>query len=295
MVSLLTAFKRRLVGETSCSLVSGFSLSDFTSNFAFIRVFSGEYLYLFSVPVTNPYESDKILAEYLLFHYGADDEILGKIPGPREALSFPRRSVSELIGPMQRDACALDLGCAVGRSTFELARYAASVTGIDFSASFIAAAQELKTAGQIESSRRIEGDLTAPFTAKVPAGIDPSRVTFETGDATILRPDLAGFDAVLAANLICRLPEPCKFLDRLPQLIKPGGQLLLTTPFTWLEEFTPRANWLGGDGLRSFDALKDILSPHFELQMSKDLPFLIREHERKFQYGVALGSRWLRR
>lgn len=243
----------------------------------------------------NPYESNTLLAEYLLFHYGADDEILGKLPGPREALSFPRRSVSELIGPMQRDARALDVGCAVGRSTFELARYAASVTGLDFSASFIAAAQELKTDGRIESARMIEGGLSVPFTAKVPAGIDPSRVNFETGDATHLRAGLAGFDAVLAANLICRLPEPRKFLDRLPQLVKPGGQLLLTTPFTWLEEFTPRANWLGGDGRRSFDALKEILAPHFELQITRDLPFLIREHERKFQYGVALGSRWLRR
>ncbi len=245
--------------------------------------------------MTNPYESDRLLAEYLLFHYGADAEILGKLPGPREALSFPRRSVSELIGPMQRDSRALDLGCAVGRSSFELARYASSVTGIDFSARFIAAAEELKTNGSCESTRRLEGSLTAPFIAKVPAGIECARVTFETGDAMNLRPGLAGFDAVLAANLICRLPEPRKFLDRLPQLVKPGGQLLLTTPFTWLEEFTPRANWLGGDGRRSFDVLKEILTPHFELQTSKDLPFLIREHERKFQYGIALGSRWMRR
>jgi len=243
----------------------------------------------------NPYESEKLLGEYLLFHYGAADEVLGKTPGPREALNFPARSVSELIGPMGRDSVALDVGCAVGRATFELARYAASVTGIDFSASFITAAQALKSAGQLESSRIIEGSLIAPFTASVPAGIDTARVRFETGDAMALRKDLGGFDAVLAANLICRLPEPRKFLDRLPQLVKPGGQLLLTTPFTWLEEYTPRENWLGGGERRSFDVLKEILTPHFELQITKDLPFLIREHERKFQYGVALGSRWLRR
>lgn len=29
--------------------------------------------------------------------------------------------------------------------------------------------------------------------------------------------------AVLAANLLCRLPDPIAFLDRLPSLIKPGG------------------------------------------------------------------------
>lgn len=243
----------------------------------------------------NPYESDPLLAEYLLFHYGSAEEILGKIPGPREALNFPTRCVSELLGPMQRDSRALDVGCAVGRSAFELARYAEEVRGIDFSERFIGAAQSLKDAGSCESSRRIEGDLTAAFTATVPPGIDRGRVSFDVGDATQLPEALAGFDAVLAANLLCRLPDPMLFLNRLPQLVKPGGQLLLTTPFTWLEEFTPRVKWLSRDGRRSFDVLKEILTPHFELQLTKDLPFLIREHERKFQYGIALGTRWVRR
>ena len=38
----------------------------------------------------------------------------------------------------------LDVGCAVGRSSFEAARYASDVLGIDFSHSFIAAANQLK-------------------------------------------------------------------------------------------------------------------------------------------------------
>lgn len=243
----------------------------------------------------NPYETDKFLAEYLLFHYGSEEEVLGDVPGPRPALNFPRRSVSELIGPMQRDSRALDVGCAVGRATFELARYAAEVIGIDFSRRFIATARGLREAGSCESCRVIEGALTEPFTARVSAGVDMKRVSFEVGDAMALRDGLGTFDAVLAANLICRLPEPARFFAQLPALVKPGGQLLLTTPFTWLEEYTPRENWLGGAGKRSFDALKEILTPHFELQVTKDLPFLIREHERKFQYGVALGTRWLRK
>lgn len=243
----------------------------------------------------NPYETDRFLAEYLLFHYGSEEDVLGDVPGPRMALNFPRRSVSELIGPMQRDSRALDVGCAVGRATFELARYAAEVIGIDFSQRFITAAQGLKAAGSCESTRVIEGALTAPFTAQVPTGVDVSRVTFEVGDAMALRGGLGAFDVVLAANLICRLPEPRRFFAQLPTLVKPGGQLLLTTPFTWLAEYTTSENWLGGEGKRSFEALKEILAPHFELQVTKDLPFLIREHERKFQYGVALGTRWLRK
>jgi len=82
-----------------------------------------------------------------------------------------------------------------------------------------------------------------------------------------------------------------------PSLVKPGGQLLLATPFSWFEEFTPREHWLGGqqDSPSSFEVLRQILEPDFELETTINLPFLIREHSRKFQYGISLGSRWRRR
>ena len=107
---------------------------------------------------------------------------------------------------------------------------------------------------------------------------------------------LGAFDVVLAANLLCRLPDPSVFLARLPSLVKPGGQLLLTTPFTWLEEFTPKEKWIGGcQGTSSADALKKLLEPNFTLRLAKDIPFLIREHSRKFQWSVAWGTRWVRK
>jgi SAM-dependent methyltransferase len=110
-------------------------------------------------------------------------------------------------------------------------------------------------------------------------------------------PELGAFDVVLGANLICRLPDPRKFLARLPSLVKPGGQLLLATPFSWLEEFTPREHWLGGrrDSPSSFEVLSQVLQSDFDLETTTNLPFLIREHSRKFQYGISFGSRWRRR
>ena len=45
----------------------------------------------------------------------------------------------------------------------------------------------------------------------------------------------------------------------------------------------------------TLDALKKILSPHFELSVCKDLPFLIREHARKFQLGISEASVWVRK
>lgn len=106
-----------------------------------------------------------------------------------------------------------------------------------------------------------------------------------------LREDLGAFDIVHAANLLCRLPEPQKLIARLSSLVKPGGQLLLTTPCTWLEDFTPPANWPRGS---TMEWLQAKLSAHFTLSHRADLPFLIREHARKFQWSVALGTRWVR-
>jgi 2-polyprenyl-3-methyl-5-hydroxy-6-metoxy-1,4-benzoquinol methylase len=97
---------------------------------------------------SDGYESDRLLAEYLLFHYGAPEEILPYPFGPREALGYPVRCVTECLGEA-RGGRALDLGCAVGRSTFELARHFEEVIGIDLSRKFIAAAQTLQREGRL--------------------------------------------------------------------------------------------------------------------------------------------------
>lgn len=244
------------------------------------------------------YESDRLVREYLLFHYGEPEEILPWKHGPREALGFAVRCVRDLLNSSSvgRDARALDVGCAVGRSSFELAGHCREVIGIDYSQAFIEAADKVRNAGSLDYEYAVEGDRTARAVARVPAGVDVSRVKFEVGDAMSLRADLGTFDVVLAANLLCRLPDPRVFLARVPELVKPGGQLLLTTPFTWLAEFTPRDKWIGGTGeSESADELTRLLEPHFELKLSKEIPFLIREHARKFQWSTAWGTRWVRR
>lgn len=235
----------------------------------------------------NIYESDKLLAEYLLFHYASADEILPYAFGPKDALEYPARCVSECVTASGR---ALDLGCAVGRSSFELARTCSDVIGIDFSRRFIDAATALKS-GDLPYARLDEGDRVTQLVARVPAGIDRSRVSFETGDAMNLRADLGEFDVVLMANLIDRLSEPQKCLARLPSLVKSGGQLVITSPYTWLEDFTPRANWL----TPTLEGLQAALAPQFDLVSTRDMPFLIREHARKFQWSVAQATIWIRR
>jgi putative 4-mercaptohistidine N1-methyltranferase len=248
----------------------------------------------------NYYDSDRAISEYLLFHYGGYEH---RLPGALEdALHFPIRCVSEGFDAarLPPQARALDLGCAVGRSSFELARHCAQVLGIDFSARFIGVATHLRDNGSFSFNYIEEGELTRPHRAVVPPDIDRRRVNFERGDAVHLRSGLGLFDVVLMANLIDRVNHPAKCLAQLPGLLKPGGQLVITSPYTWLAEYTPCENWLGGfmrDGqpVKTIDTLKTILIPHFELSRRRDLPFVIREHARKFQLGLAEASLWIRK
>ena len=112
----------------------------------------------------------------------------------------------------------------------------------------------------------------------MPFDLKTDSVRFERGDACDLRADLGTFDLVLMANLIDRLPDPAKCLARLPGLISSGGWLVITSPYTWLEEYTPRERWLDGGGRGTFEALRERLAKDFELGEVFDLPFLIREH-----------------
>ncbi|MEM7384137.1 MAG: putative 4-mercaptohistidine N1-methyltransferase [Verrucomicrobiota bacterium] len=246
----------------------------------------------------NPYESKALLDQYLLFHYGTREETLPFPGGPVEALDFAKRTVSENLDPeaVESGGRALDLGCAVGRSAFELSRFCREVIGIDFSASFINAAEEVGR-GPYPYDRLDEGALTTPLQARLPEGARPELCHFETGDAMNLRPDLGEFDIVHVANLLCRLPQPRRCLDRLPALLNPGGILIITSPYTWLDEFTPREAWLGGfrrddRPIVTREALQTALEPTLTLKTTRELPFLIREHSRKYQWSVAQATVW---
>lgn len=244
------------------------------------------------------YESSRGVGEYLLLHYGTAAQISPRIPPPLGSIDFPARCVQALLDParLPAGASALEAGCAVGRAAFELAAHVSHVRAFDYSRAFIDTARRLAAGGTIDAAVAEEGDRSVVHAFTVPPHLPRERVHFETGDAQSFDPGGETFDVVLAANLLCRLPDPSAFLARVPGWIRPGGQLLLTTPCTWLDEYTPRAAWIGGTAASSTrDALLARLSEHFTFDLEVDLPFLIREHARKFQWSIAWGSRWIRR
>lgn len=248
---------------------------------------------LHSGGVSN-YETQEMLNKYLLMHWGSEKNIWGEVPiAPRpEVVHLPLKCAALTVQYAGEFGRALDLGCAVGRSTFEMARHFKEVVGIDYSREFVDSATALQTTGERAYWRKDSGAEGVSLTAKVDKAIDRKRVRFEQGDACTLPLHLKEFDAVLMANVLCRLPDPAACLERMQganALVKHGGVLVMTTPFSWLEEYTPKSRWLDG-----IEGVKKTLT-EFELIHQEELPFLIREHRRRFEYIVTLASVWRRR
>ena len=127
------------------------------------------------------------------------------------------------------------------------------------------------------------------------------KIRFMQGDACNLPKKFSDYDLVFAGNLIDRLYDPAQFLELIKGRIRDGGWLVLTSPYTWLEEFTPREKWLGGfkadtgESYSTLEGLRDALAPEFEMAESpRDIPFVIRETARKHQHTVAEMSFWLK-
>ena len=244
----------------------------------------------------NPYETDEQVCQYLDFHYG--DDYFG-VP------NFSRALAEAAIDLCPQGGRALDLGCAVGRASLELARHFDQVDGVDFSARFIDAAGQLIARGTYHYTVPVEGDLVDyRDIALADLGMSAdqiARVHFSQGDAQNLVPKYRDYDLVLAANLIDRLQVPTRFLDEIGHRIKPGGLLVLTSPYTWLETFTPKSNWLGGirengESLTTYRALQLRLADQFEeVAPPRDVPFVIRETARKHQHTLAQMTVWRRR
>lgn len=175
------------------------------------------------------------------------------------------------------------------------------VIGIDYSESFISHCQKLLQLKSLSYECTLEGDLNQELTARLDPDVRADRIKFEVGDACYLREDLGQFDLVLASNLICRLVEPQKFIARLKRLVKSKRYAILSTPFTWGRQYTPSENWLGGyrddkgAAVNGPDGLKSAMSDTFDLCHEFNIPMMIRETRRKFQFTVCYVTIWQKR
>ncbi|MFA8450795.1 MAG: 5-histidylcysteine sulfoxide synthase [Bacteroidales bacterium] len=243
------------------------------------------------------YETDKIVSQYCESHYGSNDLCLG---------NFSKNVFSYVLEAIKSDNSfkfnrALDIGCSVGRLSLELSKVFDCVEGIDYSARFIQIAQRFLEKGFMQYYLPIEGDLLnlkRIYLDQLDKEFQPSRVSFYQGDAHNLKHRFKNYDIVFAMNIIDRLRDPSCFLKHIYDRINKGGYFIISSPYTWLEEFTPRENWLGGyrkdgENVLSFSGLKQEFEGKFELvKEPNDFGFLLKESQRKAQYINSQVSIW---
>jgi putative 4-mercaptohistidine N1-methyltranferase len=206
-----------------------------------------------------------------------------------------------MLGKQKRSA--LDLGCAAGRASFELATCFDQVTGIDFSSHFIDVATRLKCRGRIAYRLIEEGELVSDhevFLADFGLEATASKVTFYQENVERLDVKCHNHDLVLAANLIDRLSRPGRFLSEVHKLLVVGGLLVIASPYNWLDNFTPRQQWLGGrfragTPITSQEGLNKKLTKHFDaVSEPQDVEFVIRKTARTFQHNISQVTVWRR-
>lgn len=189
----------------------------------------------------------------------------------------------------------LDLGCAVGRSSFELAeRCGGLVLGLDMNWPLLALARRVLETGEADYPLRRVGIVydrrRVPVTF---AGME--RVDFWLADA--LTPPFAPerFGLVAALNVLDCVSSPPALLHAIERSVAPGGAALLATPFDWATQATPVEAWLGGHSQRGDDSgdgeavLRRLLTPGVHPQSVArmelvgepwDLPWQVRLHAR---------------
>ncbi len=247
------------------------------------------------------YETNALLNQYMLFHYGSKEENrdveISARAGHPDVQEFIPATVELVTKYAEHNGKVLDLGCAVGRASFELSKTFDEVIGLDYSQSFVDAALRMKQYGKAEYRRHETGRYYSQLLAELSSDCKPARVQFLQGDAGALNEakNMQGFDAVLLSNLLCRLPDPRACLRQFVEddnLLNKGAVLVIVSPNSWMDTYTDAEQFL--DAPNSGGALERLATilTGFELLHEDDLPFMIREHRRKYEYVVSQVSIW---
>ncbi|HEV8572065.1 MAG TPA: methyltransferase domain-containing protein [Actinomycetota bacterium] len=187
------------------------------------------------------------LSTYGWTHYGDLDleEPSGDVP---TVVSLLRAGLGRLEEAGIRPAGPVaDLGCSVGRSTFELAAATddALVLGIDMNIAMLRMASEALRTELVRYPLRRVGMVYEERTAELhPEGAD--RVDFWCADAQALPFHPETFDLAVSLNLIDSVGSPIDHLKSLRDVVRSGGGALVATPFDWNPSVTQIEAWMGG-------------------------------------------------
>lgn len=192
---------------------------------------------------------------------------------------------------------ALDLGCSVGRATFELAgRGEDLVLGLDLNFSMLKTAAAIMNTGTVVYDRR-KGGIVFERRSLVVEFPRTELVDFWACDVTNLPFADAGIALCTSLNLVDCVSSPYDHLRELARVLQPGGAALLASPYDWSAHATTVESWLGGHSQRTSNhgnsaaIIRSLFSggahPHALTGLAlaaerENVPWTLRLHDRSF-------------
>ena len=195
----------------------------------------------------------------------------------------------------------LDLGCSVGRLSFELSSAFTLIEGVDFSARYIQHAVKLQTATTVRYVIENEGDIVE-FVELDMTELDCAtgdNIVFSQGDAGNLKPVFAGYDVVVLQQVLEQSYHPALILQAIHQRINPSGLLFVVSDYHFNETITAKDKWLGGvklngENVTGFAGLSTLLKPHFSLLAEHELTKQVCINHRLSQQSLLHVTIWQR-
>jgi SAM-dependent methyltransferase len=202
---------------------------------------------------------------------------------------LPHEAATDIDGPV------IDIGCAVGGTTFELAARLGRLTvGVDLNFAMLRVASSALRNGRVRYARRRVGLV---YEREEREFDSPGRdlVDFWCCDAAVLPFAPASFAFAASVNVIDCLAAPAEALAEIARVLRPGGTALIATPYDWSPTATPVEQWLGGHSQRgphrgaSEPVLLRLLSEAGLAVVSEQssVPWRLRLHDRgTMEYAV---------
>lgn len=187
------------------------------------------------------------LSAYAWDHYG-DLDPEEQHPSPGSAARLLEHAL-DLAGEIP-EGPVLDVGCAVGRTTFLLAeRTGRPAVGIDLNFGMLRVASRVLREGRVRYSRRRVGLVydRRDFAADLPGR---GNADFWCCDAAALPFADRTFALAASLNVLDCVASPRDALAELARVLAPDGRALLATPYDWSPGATPVEAWLGGHSQR---------------------------------------------
>jgi len=247
--------------------------------------------------VSDKYETAETVNEYLAAHYDDLREALPSEHPFRRVLSIALQedfytAALDLLRPhLNGPRIGLDIGCSVGRATYELAEFCRRVYGIEIA--FLSA---------LTARRMLRGFPDAP--RDYPLRFEGSRgrrrplqsrlrenVEILVASAEYLPFPSSSVGVTNSWNVIDRLPDPERALAEQERVTSPAGTLSLTSPYNWETSHTPRHQWIGGQGdVPTLTAIRERIAGRLDiLEERQHLPWVFMLTERYFEVFFSHG------